>query len=445
MSEGPRKCLLIAFHYPPCATSSGLQRSLAFSVHLRQHGWNPVVLTAHPTAYERASGHQLGDIPADVPVARTLCLDSSRHLSFRGRHVARLAIPDRWRTWWLTAVPIGLHLIRRQRINAIWSTYPIATAHSIGSTLARLTALPWVADFRDPMVEFVPETQEFYPRDPVLRNARLGVEAAVMRRCSHAVFCTDWARRIAVERYPQTPPDRLHVIPNGYNEQAFRDAERISVTKTGQRLLLHSGNVYPGADRDPTSLFRALKALRDSGDVTARDFELRLRDPSHVDHFTKLAADCGVADLVSVCPPLPYREALAEMLVADGLLLLQGFTSNPAVPAKLYEYLRARRPIVALVHHAGETAATLRNLGIETTAELTDVASIKSLLARWLRAVKHSTDDLPPFEAVTRYSRERQAGELARVLDEAVTDAESNPPRYSTSSTKYRGRRFVSK
>lgn len=420
-----RTVLLIAYHYPPCAMSSGVQRTLSFSMHLRKHGWRPVVLTANAGSYERANAEQLRDIPQDLSVARTLALDAARQLAVGGRYWSRLAVPDRWRAWWLTAVPCGLHLIRRHSIDAIWSTYPIATAHAIGHTLARITGLPWVADFRDPMVEILTATGEAFPRDPVLRSARLHIESRVARRASRIVFCTEGARRIVAARYPGVPSQRLEVISNGYEERAFADVAPApsSAATSARRVLLHSGTVYPGEDRDPSALMRALRMLADRQIIAPANFELRLRDPSHEEHFRRLSEQLGVADLVSICPPISYREALAEMLSADGLLLLQGYPSNPAVPAKLYEYLRASRPIVALVHPDGETAATLRSLNIDTMSPLTDPEPIAKLLERWLADPMRLQAALPARDAVAGYSRERLTARLARVLDEATSAA----------------------
>src|SRR5262245_14053771 len=155
-----RSLLMIAFHFPPLAGSSGIQRTLSFARHLPRLGWRPLILAAHPRAFSSVSDDQLADIPSEVVVERAFALDSSRHLAIAGRYPAFAARPDRWISWWLGAVPRGLTMIRRYRPAAIWSTYPIATAHKIASTLHRLSGLPWVADFRDPM------TEDGYPADP---------------------------------------------------------------------------------------------------------------------------------------------------------------------------------------------------------------------------------------------------------------------------------------
>jgi hypothetical protein len=105
------------------------------------------------------------------------------------------------------------------------------------------------------------------------------------------------------------------------------------------------------------------------------------------------------------------------MLTADGLLVVQGFTSNHAIPAKLYEYIRARRPILALVHAEGETAKLLRHLGIETIVPNDDVARIAAGLADFLARLDGNWAKVASPELVRSYSREARAAELAALFD----------------------------
>ena len=91
-----KRILMIAYHYPPLRGSSGIQRTLAFSRDLREFGWQPIILSAHPRAYPASGTDQLGDIPSDVPVYRPFALDTSRHLSIRGAYPKAFALPDRW-------------------------------------------------------------------------------------------------------------------------------------------------------------------------------------------------------------------------------------------------------------------------------------------------------------------------------------------------------------
>jgi hypothetical protein len=137
----------------------------------------------------------------------------------RGAFPRLLALPDRWWSWWLGAVPAGLRLIRTFKPDVLWTTYPVATAHLIGATLHRLTAIPWVADFRDPMA------QDDYPADPLTHKAFEWVERRTLNACTKAIFTAPGALRLYAERYPGVPGSRLEIIENGYDEASFAGLE----------------------------------------------------------------------------------------------------------------------------------------------------------------------------------------------------------------------------
>ena len=152
---------MVVFHYPPVHGSSGVHRTLNFSRYLPQYGWEPIVLTVTSNAHAAVEPGE-SRIPPGVRVERAFALDTARDLAIKGAYLRALAVPDRWISWWPSGVAKGLSLLRRHRPRVIWSTFPIATAHLIALTLHRLSGLPWVADFRDPMTERDPATGEVF-------------------------------------------------------------------------------------------------------------------------------------------------------------------------------------------------------------------------------------------------------------------------------------------
>ena len=408
-----KRLLMIAFHFPPLAGSSGIQRTISFARHLPRFGWEPLVLTAHPRAYGRVSDDQLGDVPSDVIVERAFALDSARHFAILGRYPALAARPDRWITWWLGAVPMGLAMIRKYRPDALWSTYPIATAHKIGHTLHRLSGLPWIADFRDPMA------QDGYPADPKTWNSFKEIEESALRRATFSVFATPGAVSTYRERYPELPAARLAVIENGYDEESFSrlDGSDKAPLQPGTFTLVHSGIVYP-SERDPTQLFRALRLLLDEGRLRPAELRLRLRAPGHEAPLSKLVDECRVADCVDLLPPIPYRDALLEMMRADGLLVLQASNCNDQIPAKVYEYFRCRRPVIALTDPAGDTARLLREAGIHSIARLDSAQEIALALRRFLDQVKRGDAARPSDAFVRAASRVQKTREFASLLEQ---------------------------
>ncbi|MET0012481.1 MAG: glycosyltransferase [Sedimenticola sp.] len=414
-----KNVLMVAYHFPPIRVSSGLQRSLAFSKYLPENGWKPIVLTAHPRAYEKISDDQLKDIPENVPVVRAFALDTSRHLSIAGRYLTFTALPDRWVTWWIGGVWSGMRFIRKFRPKVIWTTYPIATAHLIGLTLHKLTGLPWIADFRDSM------TEDHYPSNKLVRKVYLWIEKKTVYSCSRAVFTTHGAIRMYRNRYPDIQKDKWVVIPNGYNEEIFSEIEKsLSVSKKTDGIqqktpltLIHSGIIYP-SERNPNHLFKAISSLKKEKLIDREKLKVILRATGHDHHYKTILEQLNIADIVHLEPGVSYREALVEMFKADGLLLLQGKNCNHQIPAKLYEYLRARRPILALTDLNGDTASTLIEAGCNYIAPLDKEEKIRSVLLKYLSALETKEFLSLSDNIIVRYSRKCQTKNLADLLDE---------------------------
>lgn len=405
---------MIAFHFPPLAGSSGIQRTISFARHLPQFGWEPIILSAHPRAYERVSDDQLMDLPAETVVERAFALDSSRHIAVMGRYPGFLARPDRWVAWWLGAVPKGLGMIRKHRPHAIWSTYPVATAHMIGHTLHRLAGLPWIADFRDPMA------QDGYPEDPKTWQSFRKIEERALRHANFSVFVTHGAARTYRERYANVPEASITVIENGYDEENFARLNDVSRSMDplvpGTLTLLHSGIVYP-SERDPTQLFQALRVMLDEGRLKPGDLRVRLRASGHDALLARLISNFRLTELVELAPPIAYRSALEEMMRADGLLVLQASNCNEQIPAKVYEYLRCRRPILALTDPRSDTARMLSEAGMRNIARLDSAQEIALELQRFLDQVRCGRAARPDDAVVRVASRLERTRELAGLLE----------------------------
>jgi glycosyltransferase involved in cell wall biosynthesis len=408
---------MVAYHFPPMNVSSGIQRTLRFAQYLPEFNWDPIVLTVQPQAYPSISDRSLGELPPKLKLRRAFALDAARHLSFRGRYPRFLGIPDRWWSWWLCAVPAGLALIRKHKPDVLWSTYPIATAHLIGYTLHRITGIPWVADFRDPMA------QEGYPSDPLEHRVFEWIEYHTLKHCTRAIFTARGALRLYAERYPEIPESRLTLIENGFDESTFAGAEHTPLSarsSDGSLLLVHSGTIYPRA-RDPRHFFDALSQLKKNGVLKSGALKIILRATGCDPYLRTLIGAHGLHDVVMLEPAVPYREALAEMLSADGLVLLQAANCNYQVPAKLYEYLRAGRPVLALTDPAGDTAQVLRDAGIDTIANLDSSAETSRLLIRFLDLLRKQTAPTAKEEKIYAASRKSRTLELAHVFDATVS------------------------
>ncbi len=413
-----RSILMIPFHYPPMGGSSGVQRSLFFSSCLGEHGWKSLVLTAHSRAHPITSSEGLKDIPSHAVVKRTFAIDAARHLSIGGRFPRFLALPDRWSSWVVSAVWSGWWMIKKHQPSVIWTTYPIASSHLIGFLLHKLTKLPWIADFRDPM------TEEDYPSNPTVFKFYRWLEKKVMQNARYVVVTTPGVKRVYGARYGLEFIDKIKIIQNGFDESKFSRVEanlnqKNQQTSDNERPLrmVHSGVIYP-EERDPEPLFLAISELKSQGVVSAKTLLLELRSAGHDDLFESMLSKHDIQDIVKLLPSIPHEESIEDMLTADVLLLLQGSTCNEQIPAKAYEYIRTGKPVIALTDEKGDTGQLLEQLGVGIIAALESKDEIKQVIAQ----VETICNQFHLLESdkIQSFSRQSETKELADLLETLV-------------------------
>ncbi len=416
--------LMIAFHFPPAAMGSGHLRTLGFARYLPELGWDPIVLSAGARAYPRTAPLDGGVIPSGCLVRRTLALDAGRHFAIAGKYPGFIAQPDRWASWWPAAVWQGLRLIRRYQVRAIWSTYPIMTTHCIARTLSRMTKLPWIADFRDPVISSVSAVNRFSAA------SQHRWEQRVLQDATRVVFATPGALRTYSERYPEACAEgRLAVIENGYDEATFVGLPKPAPRQERRQLvLLHSGLLYPEG-RNPVPFLTAVAQLKDSGSVSADDLRVVLRASGSEAIYGREVQRLGLEELVTLAPPVSNREALIEQAEADALLLFQGSRFDRQIPAKLYEYLRIGRPIFALVGDQGDTAELLHSTGGAELAPLDDAYTIRARLLNFITALRENRAPQIQPGVIDRYSRRGGAVLLADLLHQVSTSTSGHARR----------------
>ncbi len=410
--------LMVAYHFPPQTGSSGLLRTLKFSRYLPDLGWQPVVVTAHPRAYESIDPRAAESLPDDLPVIRAFALDTKKHLSFRGAYPDLLALPDRWAAWVLGGVPAGLLAIRKHRAEILFTTFPICTAVLIGLILHRLTGKPWVVDLRDSM------TEDGYPRDPRMRRLWRWIERHAVRHAARVIFTTPSTRRMYLERYPDLPAGKCLVISNGYDEEDFAALSLRQNAPVAEKplRLLHTGTLYP-EERDPRPFFRAVSRLKSEGRIGKDILQIAFRAPGSENLYRSMLDEMDIADIVQLQPHIPYRQSLQECADADALLLFQAANCDHQIPAKAYEYLRVQRPVFALTTQTGDTAALLKEIGGATICDLASEDDVYHELPLFLQALRAGRHPVADRTRLSRYARHNQARDLAACLSQVSEES----------------------
>ncbi len=407
-----KRILMIAYHFPPIQGSSGVHRTVQFAKHLPKLGWEPLIVTVHPRAYPIIGQDRLGGLPESVVIKRAFAVDSARHLAIRNRYLGLTAVPDRWAAWWPHGVISCLRLIKKYRPSVIWSTFPVATSHLIALTVQRLTGLPWVADFRDPMI------QKSQPKPGIVRNAYKWIEKKSIQHSSAGVFVTQSSFMHYARNYPDQSSKYWRLVENGYDETLFSSENSNSnpiIPKSNDKpiKMVHSGILY-SKGRNPSAFFQALSSYLHKGGVP---IEVTLRGAGTEMDIEKWIVSLNLKDAVKIKPAIPYADAIKEMIHSDALLLFQGAEYNKQIPAKVYEYIRVGHPILALTNARGETAGLLDKWDGVYSTDINSCEDIEKTLDKLANDIKVGTRPYRNPDEIGQLSREAGTFKLSKILD----------------------------
>jgi glycosyltransferase involved in cell wall biosynthesis len=260
--------------------------------------------------------------------------------------------------------------------------------------------------------------QDGYPTDPQVWRSFARIEQKAIDTAVMNTFTTPSAVDLYKTRYPQYE-SRMHLLENGYDEAVFSKRLTTQAPLNDSKLtLLHSGIVYP-SERDPNSLFAAMRSLSVESPSKYARLVIRFRAAVHDDFLQRLVRKFEIEDAVQILPPISYAEAIAEMQRADGLLILQASNCNAQIPAKFYEYLRAGPPVLMVTDPAGDTAVAARSAGIEKVARFGDPASIMSSLGLFMAG--ETKGMLPEKSAIQGATRKARTETLSELLDSVIS------------------------
>jgi glycosyltransferase involved in cell wall biosynthesis len=399
-----RKLLIITFHFPPMA-GAGVFRVLGFVRHLPAFGWQSVVVAPPRFSLEPIDEALLGRVPPETAVYHVPYPEGSIwkviHRFYPGN------------VWPKLAAAASHRAIRQHRPDAILTSGPPHFTHLLGRHLRRWTGLPWVADFRDPWVAG--------DRSPVtwtIRNRDQRDESSVMREADAIVANTPGSLDLLCRAYPQYAA-KMSAITNGYDPEEF--ATSPEPRRSGSTIeIVHTGVIY--ANRSPIPFLDAVKRLEVVA-LGGRTVRVRLigdfvdaRQKEQIEHSVRE----GMKASVSLEGRVPYAESIRTIVQADVLLLLDSPGRRAGVPAKLYEYIGAGRPILALAEPECDVAWVLRESGLpHRVAPPLNPEAIRCALEGLLQdpAIHRGTRQ---DACNARFTRQRLTGELATLLDSCV-------------------------
>lgn len=447
MESALKKVLIVSYYFPPSG-GPGVQRVLKFVKYLPAFGWQPVVLTVDNGDFPARDESLLEEIPPGVSVYRTKIFEPySLYRKLTGKAAgapvdvenipgsprkhtvaesiasfirSTFFIPDARIGWYPYATSEGLEIIRNEGIQAIYSSSPPYTTAVIARKLHQATNLPWIAGFRDPWTGFLSTPDRWFFPAAVDRYLESGVirDATIIEAAWRGIL------KDIMKKNPAVDCTKLFHLPNGFDSEDYPplDQERRDCF-----VVTYTGSLY--GKRNPGKFLKAVEELVVEGSVKPEKILLQFigRFGAEVREMVEQSA---IRQSLKLVPYLPHAESIKELLRSDALLLIvdDAAGNEEIVPGKVYEYIGARRPIIALAPQ-GAVAELIRETRSGFIADGSDIQKIKTAFLEYYRKFPY---DAPAIEqelrAVQKYERREITRHLASLLDAVTTRSPVSMP-----------------
>jgi len=443
-----RNVLFISYLFPPVA-GGGVQRSSKFVKYLSQFDWNPIVLTVKEPYDFYRDDELMEDVLGKCVIIRTFSIEPMKWVRkfLKKRSLARMQtdnsksinqkslkpgflvklktyilVPDNEILWLPFAVWRGWKVIKKERPSIIYSTASPYTDHLIALLLAKLSGLPWVADFRDLWVD-----RPNFPKNKWRLFIDRKLEKMVIQRADHVVAATS----LMVEHFAQLyPGTKFTSITNGFDEDDFKNTAGLS---PGKEFIIAYTGIF-NKEQNPQKFFEAVNDAIQKRDDIKEYFKLRIigqldnpGDFENMIYFKKLGLD-KYSELI---PYLPHKQVIIEMCRATVLLLLVGeYPYNEGIlTGKIFEYLRSGRPVLAMVPPNGLAADVIKdtNSGLVVSNEYVEEIS-NSILHLFDMFMANKLEDSFSRVGIDKYNRKNLTQKLSEIFSQCV-HFDDNPPK----------------
>jgi glycosyltransferase involved in cell wall biosynthesis len=412
-----KRVLFIAYYTPP-AGGAGVQRSAKFIKYLPDFGWQPIVLTVFPEKYRLHDPSLLADIQPDSNIHRTSAWLPPTWLPWRVRNwFSRwFLLMDENLGWYPFAVKQGEEILNKSKIDAIYSTSPPHTCHMVASTLKAHANLPWVADFRDPWIGNFSRHQP----TPFHRHLDTHLEAQAINQADQILVVSPVMREDIQARYPNLEQEKVDLLENGFDKADFTVISPVTLP-ADRFTIVYTGSFY-SQGLTPDNFLHALTTVIESQRLPRdRVLVLFIGNISH--QVSELIERLGLTDLAKLMGYLPHHDSIAHLLAANLLLLIlgDGPASKGVLTGKIFEYLAASKPILALAPD-GAAADLVREAQAGRVIPPADISAIANALVEMYARWEQGTLDITHRpEVVARYERRNQTARLASLLDRIST------------------------
>ena len=423
-----KKVLIVTYYWPP-AGGPGVQRWLKFVKYLPEFDIEPIVYCPKNPSYPTLDHSLEQDIDGELTVLKSTLWEPNKLLKFGFKNKIKTFskghippkehqrlfdqivlslrgncfIPDSRKFWVRPSVKLLSKYISKHQIDTIITTGPPHSLHLIGMQLKARHSLRWIADFRDPWTA-ISYHDQLYLSSFALQKHR-ALEAQVLNTADHIITTSEATKRL----FDSDTTKPITTVTNGFDVQTL---PKFTLDKAF--TLTHIGALH--SDRNPTLLWVVLSELMAEYQDFKNDFELVLvGDVSP--HVQASICAHGVKSALRCVGPIPHAEAVTFQHKTQVLLLIEANTTAASyiIPGKLFEYLNAQRPIVALGPKTSDIQAILKDTETGFYFDYTAQNALKSHILMLYHTYKNQRLTVTP-KHLDRYSRRSCTKQLAEVI-----------------------------
>lgn len=442
-SQEKKYVLFITYYFPP-AGGPGVQRVLKFLKYLREFGWTPIALVPDGAEYPARDESLVKELPEDLIIRRAPIFEPyDLYRKFTGKQKgvsldvnvikeegakrstseqlaelirATIFIPDARIGWLLNAVREGRRILHEYPIRAIYSSSPPYTPALVARRLHRLSKIPWVAGFRDPWTGF----HNTPNRWALPRAIDRSLERSVFKEANLVEVAWKGIANDALKKYPELLREKFIHIPNGFDSADFPEPDirkRAERPHNAKCTITYSGSLY--GPRNPLSFLKAVELLIERLEIDPEKMKLRFmgRFGAEIHEMLERAA---IHSMIEKIDYVPHARAVELLLDSDALLLIVDEVPSVAeiVPGKVYEYLGAMRPLIAIAPPEGAIGDLLRETHAGKAVRQSDIEGqarlIKTIYDDWLQ---HRFSFAMQPEIISQYERREATRTLAKLFD----------------------------
>lgn len=427
-----KKVLIVTYYWPPSA-GSGVQRWVKFAKYLPDFGWEPIIFTPENPDFHVKDGTLIKDISPDLEVLKFPIWepyqlqrlisgkkDGSKPADTLEKkqkgildHIfiwlrGNVLIPDPRVFWVKPSVSFLTEVIKRNQIEVVITTGPPHSMHLIGEKLKDKTGVKWVADFRDPWSKW--EFMDTLYMSSFVRRMHKRLERRILEKADSIVTISNTFKK----DFEELVPRRVNVITNGFDPDDFDTS--IHIAPSEKFLISHIGTIDDL--RDPRPFLYGIKALAQKSDSFASVVEILFVGVVSHKLISEVEADAVLSKIVTFKAYVAHQEVFKLYRKSSALLLVLANSVNAVgnVPGKLFEYMAAEKPIIALGRVNGDSAEIIRSASAGFICEPEDDEGIKDAIQNLF--VEYRTPRARPNLSIQKYSRRALTGDLVKILNQ---------------------------